>query len=59
MDNIKCEKCKGSGLVKKSKIERCKNCKSNNIYGCINCVAGYNISSKYGLYEECDKCFIK
>tara|TARA_Y100000780_G_C13646062_1_gene402542 strand:+ start:452 stop:631 length:180 start_codon:yes stop_codon:yes gene_type:complete len=57
MNNIKCEKCKGYGLVKKDKVERCKKCIINNIYGCIECVAGYYINPKYGMYEECNKCF--
>ena len=45
---IRCQLCKGMGLVKKTNIE--KSCKK------VIKKYTYSSSSQYGLYKECDNC---
>ena len=47
---VRCVICSGSGLVKKATTKTC---------GCMSCAFCHlcQNSYKYGLYEECEKCY--
>ena len=47
-----CEKCKGIGLIKRTKKFICNNCKENEQFRCYLCE-----NVERGHYIECDICF--
>ena len=51
-NTIRCNKCKGSGLIQRDDKYICENCKKNGLFRCYLC---QNVTR--GLFIECDICY--